>query len=96
VGHAGTGGASWAREKERGELGPHGKVGPAGLGGFLVWADRVFCFSYFLSPFSFKPTQIYLNSNSYAFKQNKTLHQHECNNKFKPRKILITCETKLD
>ena len=51
------------QEKERGELVPRGKVGPAGLGGFWVWADQVFCFSYFLSPFSFKPTEIDLNSN---------------------------------
>ena len=31
--------AGLGQEKERGELGPRGKVGPAGLGGFWVWAD---------------------------------------------------------
>ena len=29
--------------------------------------------------------QIEFEFNSYAFKQNKAMHQHECNNKFKPR-----------
>jgi len=35
-----------------------------------------------------------LNSNPYEIKQLKIMHQHECINKVKPKKILITCETK--
>ena len=59
----------------------------------LGWADWFlvsFSFSFSIS-FSFSQTNSNLfefNLNfefkSYAFKQNKTMHQHECNNKFKP------------
>jgi hypothetical protein len=79
-------GKSWAgsgkKERKRAEV--------------YVWAG--FWFSYFTFVFHFL---FQTNSNlfefkqnfefkPYAFKQNKTMHQHECNNKFKPRKILIT------
>ena len=47
------GGRGLAREKERGELGPRGKVGPAGLGGFWVWADLSLGFSSFFLLFYF-------------------------------------------
>ena len=63
-----------AGTQEEGGLGRPG----LGLGWVAIWV--------FLFPISFlfsisNTTQIYLNSNSYALKQLKLMHQHECTNK---------------
>jgi hypothetical protein len=58
-----------------------------GLAGFWVRFGlsiflSLFYFKHHLNLFEFK---LKFEFNSYAFKQNKAMHQHECNNKFKPR-----------
>ena len=66
-----------------------------GLDGFWVWAEFWFWVSGFLSYLLFQ-TKLKLFEFKLEFElnpstqTNKTMHQHECNNKFKPRKILIT------
>ena len=59
-----------------------------------------FLFSSFSSPFLFQTTLTNLNSNSNlnpnpSTQTKRTMHQHECTNKFILRKILITYERKL-
>ena len=65
--------------KEGQDDGPRGKV----WAGFCVLAGFPFSKS-----ISYHSTQNYLNSNEFEFKllykQNKTMHQHECNPKIKP------------
>jgi hypothetical protein len=59
-----------------------------------------FCFSFSISPSLLFLVQTSLNSNKNLNSNHtqtiKTMHQHECNTKIKPRQILITCETKLN
>ena len=76
-------------------------AGWVGLDGFWVWAEFWFWVSGFLSYLLFQ-TKLKLfefkhkfEFKSYALNQNKTMHQHECNNMFKPIKILFTYEAKL-
>ena len=80
----------------RGKGGPPGKerkrgLGRFGLPGWFGWVLVQFGLSIFLSLFYFKhhlnlfEFKLKFEFNSYAFKQNKVMHQHECHNKFKPR-----------
>ena len=81
--------------------GPSGVKRPAGLavGG---WAG--FCFSYFSFPFSFlfqTALKLFEFKHKFEFEpdalnQKQLMHQHECTNMFKLRRILILCEIKLD
>ena len=83
-----------------GEVGRGGKGKVGHLGWSAGWAGLV-CSG--LPSFSISQTnsnlfefKLNFEFKPYAFNQIKPMHQHECNNKFKPRNFLITCETKLD
>ena len=100
---AGRGAGIWAGPGIAGPRGKKRRFGPTGL---LCWVgldwQRVWVF-YFLSFFYFLfQTKLNLFEFKLEFEfnpstqTNKTMHQHECNNKFKPRKNLITCEIKLN
>ena len=66
-------------------------MGRTGLG-FLPF---LFLFLFYCSlKLNYLNSKEILNSNPYEIKQLKKMHQHECINKVKPKKILITCETK--
>jgi hypothetical protein len=79
--------ANWAAGGER----RRERVGP-------VWAEVFLSLFYLLfNKLNFNYLNSNLNLNStLTLKQIKIMHQHECNNKIKPSKILITCGTKLD
>ena len=77
----------WAERGEREEC--------CGLGLKLGWAAMGFLFFWVFSSFLFQ-TSLKLIEFKLEFEFNpstqtiKTMHQHECNNKFKPRNFLIT------
>jgi hypothetical protein len=80
-------GKRWAaREGKETRAGPL-RVAGLVLAGFWVRFGlsiflSLFYFKHHLNLFEFK---LKFEFNSYAFKQNKAMHQLECNNKFKPR-----------
>ena len=93
--------SGWAERKGTGQTGliaglpgliagPNGSVGTGwareeGLGWVLVSSSSfLFYFEHHSNLFEFKSN---LNSNSYALKQLKLMHQHECNNEFNLEKI---------
>ena len=84
-------GICWATRDERKGAAVMDWVGLVGLllGFFFSWIFLILF--YFFSGFQ---TQIYLKL--LCTHSNKIMHQHECTNKFKPTKILIPCETKLN
>ena len=75
------------RAGEGGKLGWCGLLGQEGRSGPPGWVGFGFLFSYFFPLFYFKhhshlfEFKSNLNSNSYALKQLKLMHQHECTNK---------------
>ena len=75
------------RAGEGGKLGWCGLLGQEGRSGPPGWVGFGFFFSYFFPLFYFKhhshlfEFKSNLNSNSYALKQVKLMHQHECTNK---------------
>ena len=88
-----SGVASWAQERSLGCLRLGRPGGESGLGpvaefwaglvwvGFGFWVPFLFHFFFLSSQLKTIWIQMNLNSNSYTNKQNKTMHQHECNNK---------------
>ena len=98
-------GEEWAGAGGK-RTGPWVEVGRAAWAGALVagldWLGWVFYFSGFSFSFLFlMQTKLNLFEFKFEFEfnpstqTNKSMHQHECNNKFKSRKILITCERKI-
>ena len=74
------------RAVEESRLGWCGLLGQEGRSGPPGWVGFGFFFSYFFPLFYFKhhsnlfEFKLKFEFNSYAFKQNKTMHQHECTN----------------
>jgi len=82
-GRRGKRAARGRRERETGPSGGKEKVGPVcwvglGLGFPISYFFPLFYFKHHSNLFEFKSN---LNSNSYALKQLKLMHQHECTNK---------------
>ena len=100
----GRGEVVWAagvgRGKERwaGVLRWNERGGPAGLLTGLGWFSGLgfFSSSIFFPFLTQTKLKLFLNSNPYAIKQNKTCTSMNATTKFKLRQILITCERKIN